>query len=202
MPVCRVAGTTHVALGNTNRAAICANSTRPRQASNEFLGEQQFAVGAIEDVEKTVPVRMQKQLSLLSAIRGVDEDIGLGRIPIANIVRRELVVPLQFSGGRIEREDTVGEQIVAAALAIIGIRPRIAGGPVERIGLGIVGTGLPGPAPARRDGRSLPGLKARIALRPEWSSGARRVRRWRLCRRKGIRECPSRRPRRRRSPCL
>ena len=81
---------------------------------------------------------MQKQLSRLSAIRGVDEDIGLIRIPIANIVRRELVVPLQFSGGRIEREDTVGEQIVAAALAIVGIRPRIAGGPVERIGLGIV----------------------------------------------------------------
>ena len=138
MPICRVAGTTHVALGNTNWTAICANSTRPRQPSNEFLGEQQFAVRAIEDVEKTVPVRMQEQLSLLPAIRGVDEDIGLIRIPIANIVRRELVVPLQFSCGRIEREHTVGEQIVAAALAIIGIRPRIAGGPVERIGLGIV----------------------------------------------------------------
>ena len=81
---------------------------------------------------------MQQELSLLTAIRSVDENVGLIRIPIANIVRRELVVPLQFSSGRIEGEDTVGEQIVAAALAIVGIRPRIAGGPVERIGLGIV----------------------------------------------------------------
>src|SRR5206468_7586403 len=130
--------TTHVTLGNANRAAVRTNPTRPRQRPNEPLREQQLSVGAIEDVEKAVPVRMQQELSLLPTKPTGDEDIWLGRIPIVNIVRRELVVPLQCAGGRIEREDTVGEQIVAAALAIIGVRPRIAGGPVERIGLGIV----------------------------------------------------------------
>src|SRR5207244_6749504 len=88
----------------------------------------------------------------------------LSRIPIVNIVRRELVVPLQFSGGGIERQDAIGEQIVAAALAIIGIRPRITRGPVERIGLGIIGTGLPGRAPASGYCCSLPRLEAWIAF--------------------------------------
>ena len=80
---------------------------------------------------------MQEELSLLPAIRGVDEDIGLIRIPIPNIVRCELVVPLQFSGSRIEREDS-REQIVAGALAIIGIAPGIAGCPSRAYGSRIV----------------------------------------------------------------
>ena len=107
---------------------------------------------------------MQKEFSVLPTKRGVDEDIRLSRIPIVNVVRRKLVVPFQCSGGGIERQDAVGEQIVAAAFAIIGVRPRIAGSPVERIGLGIIGTGLPGCTAASRDGRSLPRLKARIAV--------------------------------------
>ena len=187
MPVGRVVGTTDVALGNTNRAAIGANSTRPRQPPHEFLREQQLAVGAIEDVEEAVPVRMQKELARLPAIGRVDEDIRLLRIPIANIVRRELVVPLEFSRGGIQREDTVGEQIVAAALAIIGIRPRIAGSPVEGIGLGIIRACLPRRTSARCDGRSLPGLEPRIAFGRNGPVAPHAF--------------ASRRPRRRRSPC-
>ena len=129
MPVRRMVRATYVALGHTHRAAIGANAARPRQPPDEFLGEQQTCRRAIENIEKAVPVGMQQKLSILSAKLGVHEDVGLVRIPIANIVRRELVVPLQFSGGGIERQDAVGEQIVAASLAIVGIRPRIAGGP-------------------------------------------------------------------------
>src|SRR5262249_258653 len=158
-PVRRVVGTTHIALGKTDGAAIGADSTRPRQPSHEFLREQQLAVSAIENVEKTVPVGMQKELSLVATIHRVDEDIGLIRILVASIVRSELVVPLEFSCGRLEPENTVGEQIVAAAFAIVGIRPGIAGGPVERIGFWIIGTGLPRTSSSRRDGRALPRLK-------------------------------------------
>jgi len=58
-------------------------------------------------------------------------------------VRGELVIPLHLAGGRIEREDTIGEQVIAAALAVVRIGPGIAGRPEEGVGGRVVGTGEP-----------------------------------------------------------
>ena len=99
------------------------DSARPRQSAEELLAKQKFAIRAIENVEKTVSVGMQKKLSILAAIFCVHQDVGLGCIPIVNIVRSELVIPLQLSGTGIERQNAIRKQVVAASLAIVGIRP-------------------------------------------------------------------------------
>ena len=95
------------ASGKRYRPAIRADSARPRHPSNELLSQQELAVRAIENVEKTVPIGMQQELSILSAKLRVHQYIGLGRIPIVNIVRSELVIPLQLSGSGIERQNAI-----------------------------------------------------------------------------------------------
>ena len=63
----------------------------------------------------------------------VNEHVRLRRIPVFQIVRCELVVPLQFAGPGVQREHTVGVEIVAGAIDVVGIRPRVAGGPIEGV---------------------------------------------------------------------
>ena len=53
-------------------------------------------------------------------------------------MRRELKVPLQFSGVRIERQHAIGIQIVAGTNAAVEVRARVAGGPVQRVGFRVV----------------------------------------------------------------
>ena len=74
---------------------------------------------AIEDVEEPVSIGMQQEFPILPAKFGVHQNDGRVRIPIVRIVRSELVVPFQFAGGRIERQDAIREQVVAAAFAIV-----------------------------------------------------------------------------------
>ena len=61
------------------------------------MSSQELAFNAIEHI-KTIPICMQEEFSILTMIFRVDQDIGLGGIPIVNIVGRELVVPFQFAG--------------------------------------------------------------------------------------------------------
>ena len=51
----------------------------------------------VEHVEESVAIRVEHQLARLPCHVGVDEDRGLCRIPVPEIVRRELVVPLQLA---------------------------------------------------------------------------------------------------------
>ena len=62
---------------------------------------------------------MEEEFPILPAKWGVHQNDRRVRIPIVGIVWSELVVPLQFAGGRIERQDAIREQVVAAAFAIV-----------------------------------------------------------------------------------
>ncbi len=79
----------------------------------ELLRQEKLSVGAIEHVEESVAVRMKQQLALAALPWSVDHNRGLGGVPVPEIVRSELVIPLELSGLAIEREDRVGIQIVA-----------------------------------------------------------------------------------------
>src|SRR5271165_2778638 len=82
-------GTSSASLSSTEaasvRLAILVNAFRPIQFLEEWLGQQQLARGAVEDVKETVAVGLQQELAGL-------------RIPIMHVVRRELVIPLQLAG--------------------------------------------------------------------------------------------------------
>ena len=81
-----------------------------------------------------------------------------------SVVRRELVVPLAPAGVGIQRDDRIGEQVVAvSAHRAIGHRRRIPDRPVERVELGIVGAGQPGAAAAGLPAVALPRVVAEFS---------------------------------------
>ncbi len=134
-PVGRVVRTTPLSIGRRRRlhrelrAPIRTDAGGPIHPMQEGFREQQLAVGAVQHIEEPVPIRMQQQLPRLSAIFGIDQDRGLGCVAVCRIVRRELEVPFQCAGLGVEGEYAIGEEIIARAVAIVAIRPGIAGWP-------------------------------------------------------------------------
>jgi hypothetical protein len=77
-------------------------------------------------------------------------------------------VPLELAGLGVEGENAVGIEIVAGAVAIVAVGPRISCGPVKGVGRWIVRTGEPsgtaergvGTVQRRQTSAPLSGLKA------------------------------------------
>src|SRR5204862_5241200 len=105
--------------------AIGTNSTRPRQPVYKFLGQQNLAVGAVEDIEEPIPIRMEHELPLLPSIACIDQDAGLGGIIRVNVVRSELVIPFQLSGVRLHSEYSYRVEVISWPLLVIIIWLRI-----------------------------------------------------------------------------
>src|SRR5438128_6125193 len=110
--------------------SVRTNATSPRQALYEFLRQQELAVCPVQDVEEPVPVRMQQEFSSFAPIPRVDQDWGLSRVPIANVVGSELIMPLQLSGVGVQCQDAIGKQVIARPIAVVGIGKGITRGPV------------------------------------------------------------------------
>ena len=102
---------------------------------DERLRQQQLAVGAIEDVEEAVAVGVQHQLARLALPVRVDQHRRLRRVPVPQIVRRELVVPLQLAVGALQREDAAGIEVVPLAIVAVVFLRRVAGRPVDDVEL-------------------------------------------------------------------
>src|SRR5947209_17492461 len=78
---------------------------------------------------------MQHQLALLAAEGTVYQNGSLRRVPIVNVMRGELEVPLALARVRIERRNRTTEQMVTFANISVEIGGRIAGAQAESIGL-------------------------------------------------------------------
>src|SRR5262249_59049699 len=101
------------------RTAVRADLTRPRQLFDERPGLEERARDAIEHVEEAVAIRLQQELARPPLPLHVDEDGLLLRIPVPEIVRSELEVPLECSGRRLERENRVGVEVVSLSLVAV-----------------------------------------------------------------------------------
>ena len=88
-------------------------AARPRHVLHVLRAEQELAVGAIEHVEEAVAVGLHQQLARLALPRRVDQRRRLLRVVVPHVVRRELEVPLQRAGLRVERDDRIGVEVVA-----------------------------------------------------------------------------------------
>src|SRR6516225_6239007 len=88
------------------------------------------------------------------------------RVPVVRIVWRELVVPLQLAGIRVEGEERTRVQIVAFAIVAVIVGIRIASAPVQQIEGRIIAACDPGAAATSGDdvGRG-PRLTAPLAGR-------------------------------------
>src|SRR5439155_19314971 len=72
-------------------------------------------------------------------------------------------MPLKLPGVRIESQHRARVQIVAGPEVPIVVGPGVAGAPVNSVGFGIVGAGVPGGYAARLPGVSCPGSEVRFA---------------------------------------
>ena len=128
------------------------------------FGEEKFSVGAIEDVEEAVAIGVKEKFARLAVEIGVQEDGDFGGVPIVEIERSELEIPLEFAGVRVEGDDGIGIEICARAFGAVVGGSGIAGGPVKKIKLGIVGAGDPGGSAATGRGIGAgPGVAAGFA---------------------------------------
>ena len=95
----------------------------------------------------------------------VDEHWRLVRVPVVEIMGRELIVPLQPPCIRIEREHRGAVQVVALALISVVVGTRIARGPVEQPRLRIVRTRQPRRGASVLDRAANPRLRAMLTRR-------------------------------------
>ena len=157
-------------LGTTVGRPVGVQTGRPRHVLHVLRAEQKLAIRPIEHVEKAVAVGLHQELARLTLPDGVHERRRLLRVVVPDVVRRELEMPLQRAGLRIERDDRVGVQVVAQPVVADEIRTGIADRPVDRIELRIVGAGQPRGAAGMIDAFPLPGVRTRLATfrhRPE-----------------------------------
>ena len=76
-----------------------------------------------------------------------------------------LEIPFELAGIGIERDEGVGVEIGAHAIAAVEIRRGIAGAPVDQIEVRIVGAGVPGGTAAQLPGIARPCFGAGLAGR-------------------------------------
>ena len=128
------------------------------------MAKRKFAVGAIEHIEETVAIGVEEKFARFAVEIGVEEDGDFGGVPIVEIEGSELEIPLEFAGVGIEGDDGIGIKIFAFAFGAVVGGSGIAGGPVEKIELGIVCAGDPGGSAAAGSGIGTgPGITAGFA---------------------------------------
>ena len=65
------------------------------------------------------------------------------RVPVMDVVRRELKIPFEFSRSGVESPNAARVQVVSQARIAVVISSGIAGGPEQRVGFGGVGARHP-----------------------------------------------------------
>ena len=131
---------------------MVVESAGPR-LRGELRPAQEGAVGAVEDVIEPVAVGGDDQLARPTVDRRVHEHRNLVGVPVVRVVWRELEVPAERAGRRIQRNQRAAVQVVALAGVAVPVRRRIPDAPVEQVEFRIVGAGQP-----RRRASSLPAL--------------------------------------------
>src|SRR5688572_21053742 len=80
----------------------------------------------IEDVEEPLLRRLRDDLSRLAVLTDRQQLGRLRNVPVPEIVVNELLMPDSLAGARIDRDERVGEQVVALAIAAVEVVARAA----------------------------------------------------------------------------
>ena len=100
--------------GHAIRTALLVEALGPGHA-DERLARQELPGRAIEHVEEAVAVRPQHRFARPALPPDIGQDGNLRGVLIELVVRRELVMPLQLAGVRVERDHRGGVEVVARA---------------------------------------------------------------------------------------
>ena len=153
-----------------NGTTVFADAARPIQLLEELLAQQQLTIGAIQHIEESIAIGLQHQLARAALPIRIDQHGHFLCIPVVNVVRRELVIPLELTGLCFQRQDRIAIQVVAFAIIAIVVGAGVAGSPVHKVKLRIVSAGHPRRARAMLGVLALPCFRSRLARlghRPE-----------------------------------
>ncbi len=138
--------------------AFGGQAAGPGQRAGVGPSQQKLAVGTVQHIEKAVAVGLNHQLAGFTFPRRIDQRRRSHGVKIMHVMRRELEVPLQFAGLRIERDDRVGVEIVPRPIVSDQIVAGVADRPVESVQILVVGPGHPGRSARMINSCSLPGF--------------------------------------------
>src|SRR5262249_26947947 len=97
----------------------------------------------------------------------VDRDVGqhwhLRRVPVVDVVRRELEVPADLAGVCVDRDQGAAVKVVALPAFAVIVGTRVAGAIEQQVLLGVVGTGGPDARSADLPRVALPGAEVLVA---------------------------------------
>src|SRR5439155_797060 len=157
-------------ISKENQPAVSVNGCCPGQFFKEGHGRKKFSAGTIQKVDKPVAICLHQQFVLLALINSINEHRRLGRVVVKQIMWSELKIPFQFPAIWIERQHAIRIEIVSRPHGAIEIRRWIAGGPKQRIQLGIIGSRHPGRAATVQIAVTWPTFSSKLAWcwdRPE-----------------------------------
>ena len=121
--------------GRRASASFVVETAHPVHLHERFA-EQEFAGGAVEDIEDAVAIGPHHDFARLALPVDVGQHRDLCGVVVEFIVRRELVMPLQLSRVGIQRDDGAGIEIVAWPRISVPVGPGVPGAPVNEIEFG------------------------------------------------------------------
>lgn len=146
-------------LGGERLGRPCVFAAQGRGGHGFFLDRPERLAGdAIENKEVAVLGALGDGVDFFAAVRDGEQDRGARQVLVEEVVVNDLIVPEAFSGGRVEGDEGVGEEILAKAVGAVKIRfggfrghvdnstglvERLAG-PRHRSGGGFIGVSRPG----------------------------------------------------------
>ena len=132
-------------------ACFQVNACRPVHAIHILLGRQEFAVGAINDVEETIAVGLHDNGHFFAIKGQVGEHQFVHAVIVPRIMRCELIVPNDVASFWVQSNHRCGVQVgeladIGAVVAANCCGPRgwVAGAVVNQVQLGIVRAHVPG----------------------------------------------------------
>src|SRR5258705_3813308 len=133
---------------SANRAAFIVNCAGPIEFFDEWSGREKRAIGAIEHIQKAVAVGLYNEFSRLTAESAVHKDGSFDGVVVEQVVRRELEIPFELAGVRIEGKQAIGVEVVARPRTSIEVGRRITGAPEDGVQFRVKRAGHPGGATA------------------------------------------------------
>ena len=111
--------------------------------ADERLAQQELARRTVDDVHQAVLVGEQDDATTASTPVDLAEHGHLRRVPVHYVVRRELVMPSQRAGIRVERDERIAVKVVSQTTAAVVVGYGIADPPEGQVQLGVVASDLP-----------------------------------------------------------
>src|SRR5262249_23585726 len=143
------------------RALVHVDASRPVHLRIVLLGDEEFAVGAIERIAEAVTIEVDEGLARGAADVLVGEDHLIDAVKVPLVVGRHLIDPLGHAGIRVAGPYRHRPLVVARTLLRVPGRG-VAGPVVEQVQRGIVGDPAPRAAAADLPLITLPGLQAGV----------------------------------------